>query len=366
MTERINNNRLISGTFMQLDHFHDVEGARFNQELRSLTEDHWRQMLHDMAAIGIDTLVFQQCIDCRHGGPHPQCGAKARTKTGWDEPKTYYNSKKWKKLEWIKGDPFGAVVDEADKLGMKIIYGIGTMYTKDPYLFTDDVIEQAKIPALELLELYGDRPSFGGWYWSYEYPPGSISGRDSLRKIVPEIRKLADCPFMIAPNIERLMCPTILQDIDVDIIAYQDGVGVGLEPDPHGRSFVANRMQALQRLPLFFQMLKFAHDGWKDENADKNNLSYWNTYFRKRGRTALWNDVEIWELDHKLNLVPTEIARLAAQLDLSAPFVDKQIIYQYPGLMQHPDHPVKVGGERAITLYEEYVLYRNAVLAGRK
>ncbi|MFA7232452.1 MAG: hypothetical protein WC071_14360, partial [Victivallaceae bacterium] len=63
---------------------------------------------------------------------------------------------------------------------------------------------------------------------------------------------------------------------------------------------------------------------------------------------------------------PTEIARLAAQLDLSAPYVDKQIIYQYPGLMQHPDHPVKVGGERAITLYEEYVIYRQAVLEGRK
>jgi hypothetical protein len=366
MTKQHNNTRLISGTFIGLDHFHDAEGARFNDSLRSLSEDHWRQMLHDMVAIGIDTLIMQQAIDCRHGVPHPQCGAKARTTTGWDNPKTYYNSKKWQKLEWIYGDPFGAIVDEADELGMTIIYGIGTMFTKDPYLYTDDVIEQARVPALELLELYGDRPSFGGWYWSYEYPPSSISGRDSLRKIVPAIRKLADCPFMISPNADRLMSATLLQDIDVDIIAYQDTVGVGFEPDPHGRSGLASRHQVLDRLPYFYQALQFAHDGWKDSNGDLANISYWNTYFRERGRTALWNDVEIWELDHNLTLVPTEIARIASQLDLTAPYVDKQIIFQYPGLMQHPDHPVKVGGERAVTLYEQYALYRDAVLAGRK
>ena len=54
--------RLISGTFLQLDHWDDREGERFQRELRSLTPDHWRQMLHDMAAIGIDTLVCLSVI----------------------------------------------------------------------------------------------------------------------------------------------------------------------------------------------------------------------------------------------------------------------------------------------------------------
>ncbi len=351
MTVQNSNTRLISGTFIQLDHWSDAEGIRFQQEMRMLTEDHWRLMLRDMAAIGIDTLVFQQCVDNR---------------TGWENTRAYYNSKAWRKLEWIKDDPFGAVVDEADRLGMKIIYGIGTMYTKDPYLFTDEVIEQARITASELLELYGDRTSFGGWYWTYEYPPGSVSGRDSLRKIVPAIRELADCPFMIAPNADRMMCATLLQDIDVDIVAYQDCVGLAVEPDPFGRYLMADRHHSLHRLPYLYQRLKFAHDGWKDMNAEKKSLSYWNCYFRERGRTAIWNDVEIWEMDHRLSLIPTEISRVAAQLELTAPFVEKQIIYQYPGLMQHPDHPVKVGGERAITLYEDYANYRQAVLAGRR
>ena len=351
MTESTSKNtRLISGTFMQLDHWSDSEGARFQREMRLLNEDHWRQMIHDMAAIGIDTLVFQQCVDNR---------------TGWENTFSYYPSKKWKKLEWIKGDTFGAVVDEAGKLGMKIIYGIGTMYTKDPYHFTDDVIEQAKVTASELLELYGALPSFGGWYWTYEYPPGSVSGRDSLQKIVPEIRKLADCPFMIAPNADRLMCPTLLQDIDVDIVAYQDCVGLGVEPDMFGRHAQADRHHSLHRLPYLYQRLKFAHDGWC-AGEPKLDLSYWNAYFRERGRTAIWNDLEIWEFDHRCTILPTELSRVVSQLDLTAPFVEKQIIYQYPGLMQHPDHPVKVGGERAITLYEDYANYRKAVLAGRR
>ena len=345
------NTRLISGTFMQMDHWSDTEGARFQQEIRSLNEDHWRQMVRDMAAIGIDTLVFQQCVDNR---------------TGWENTFSYYQSKKWKKLEWIKGDTFGAAVDEAGRLGMKIIYGIGTMYTKDPYLFTDDVIEQARVTASELLELYGSLPSFGGWYWTYEYPPASISGRDSLQKIVPAIRELADCPFVIAPNADRMMCATLLQDIDVDIVAYQDCVGLGVEPDPLGRYLMADRHHSLHRLPYLYQRLRFAHDGWRDSNAEKKSLCMWNTYFRERGRTAIWNDLEIWEFDSKLSLIPTEISRMAAQLDLTAPFVEKQIIYQYPGLMQHPDHPVKVGGERAITLYEDYANYRQAVIAGRR
>ena len=59
--------RLISGSFVQLDHWDDREGSRFQQELRALSPDHWRQMLQDMAAVGIDTLVFQQGIDARNG-----------------------------------------------------------------------------------------------------------------------------------------------------------------------------------------------------------------------------------------------------------------------------------------------------------
>lgn len=340
--------RLISGTFFQIDHWSDEEGARFQNELRLLNEEHWVQMVYDMAAIGIDTLVYQQCVDCRHG---------------WDHTLAYYRSQKRPMLPWIKGDPMTAVADTCDKLGMKIIYGIGTVYTKDPYLCCDEVLEHARITASELLELYGNRPSFAGWYWTFEYPPSSVAGLCSLRKIVPAIRRLADCSFMIAPNLDRLMVPYILQEIDVDIVAYQDNVGLGVVPDMFGRHARANRYKSLDYLEPLYKFIKFAHDGWQDQDAGE--IDYWNCYFRRRGRTALWNDLEIWEFDHRKALHPTELSRVVAQLEESAPFVDKQIIYQYPGLMHHPDHPIKVGGERAATLYEGYAAYRDTVIGGK-
>ena len=344
-----NSNRLISGTFFQIDHWSDKEGARFQADIRQLDESHWVQMVHDMHAIGIDTLVYQQCVDCRHG---------------WDPTFAYYKSKTRPMLPWIKGDPMTAVAETCDQLGMKIIYGIGTMYTKDPYLQCDKVLEHARITAAELRDLYGGRPSFAGWYWTFEYPPSSVAGLRSLKKIVPAIRQLGDCDFMIAPNIDRMMVPYILQEIDVDIVAYQDNVGLGVEPDVFGRHSRANRFESLEQLTCLFKFVKFAHDCL--QAADAKSIDHWNCYFRPRGRTRLWNDLEIWEFDQREALHPTELSRLVAQLERTAPFVDKQIIYQYPGLMQHPDHPIHVGGERASTLYESYALYRDSVIKGRR
>jgi hypothetical protein len=340
----VSTSRLISGTFLGIDHWSDSEGSRFQEALRSLTEDGWRRMVRDMAAIGIDCLVFQQCSCSRDG---------------WGQGKAYFRSKARPRFEWMKGDTFGAVVDEGTRLGMAIIYGVGDMYSPEPYEHTEEVLQDALITANEIGELYGDLPSFAGWYWTYEYPPSSLTGRDSLAKIVPRLRAVHDCPIMIAPNADRGMSATLLADIDVDIIAYQDTVGLGVCPDAFGRHARAGRHLSLDRLPFMYEGLKYAHDAWQPPGSKRG---YWNYYTRPRGRTALWNDLEIWEFDHRLSLHPTELSRVVSQLEKTAPYVEKQIIYQYPGLMWHPDHPVKVGGERAATLYEEYAVYREKVL----
>ena len=42
-------------------------------------------------------------------------------------------------------------------------------------------------------------------------------------------------------------------DIDVDIIAYQDTVGLGVEPDAFGRHSRANRYQSLHNIPFLYE-----------------------------------------------------------------------------------------------------------------
>lgn len=339
--------RLITGAFLGIDHWSDIEAGRFQEDIRKLNEDGWRLMVRDMHSIGVDTLVFQQSTCSRDG---------------WGSGKAYYNSPSRPKFDWIKGDTFGAVVYEATRLGMKIIYGVGDMYSLEPYRHTEEVIQDALRTAGELLELYGDLDSFGGWYWTYEYSPSSLAGRDSLRKITPRLRAFHDCDIMLAPNADRGISGTLLADIDIDIMAYQDTVGLGC-PDAFGRYNTADRRLALQRLPEMYKWLKQAHDGWQPVDAEKPG--YWNYYTRPRGRTALWNDLEVWEFDHRHALYPTELARIDSQLTLTEPYVEKQIIFQYPGLMCHPDSPVKVGGERAVTLFEAYAGYRDDVLSGK-
>ena len=338
--------RLISGTFLGIDHWSDSEGTRFQPAIRSLDESGWRRMVRDMAGIGIDTLVFQQ---------------SSCSRDGWGQGKAYYKSKHRQRFPWIQGDTYGAVVDEATRLGMTIFYGIGDMYSPEPYRNTEVVLQDALQTAGELLELYGGLKSFGGWYWTWEYSPASLPGRDSMRTLVPRLRAFHDCPILIAPNADRGISPTLLADIDVDIVAYQDTVGLGC-PDIFGRHAAADRHLSLHRLPELYKGLKTAHDAWQPADAAKPG--YWNYYTRTRGRTALWNDLEIWEVDPRGAIYPTELARIDSQLTLTAPFVEKQIIFQYPGFMCHPDHPVQVGGERAVTLYEAYAVYRDNVLKG--
>ena len=339
--------RLISGTFVGIDHWSDSEAARFQADLRRLDEAGWRRMVRDMSGIGIDTLIIQQSVCSREG---------------WGAGRAYYSSRTRKRFDWLRGDPYGALVDEATGLGMTIYYGIGDMYSPEPYRNTDEVLQDARRTAGELLDLYGGLRSFGGWYWTWEYSPSSQPGRDSMRAIIPRLRAFHDCPILIAPNADRGMSPTLLADIDVDIVAYQDTVGMGC-PDVFGRFALADRHLSLHRLPELYKGLKAAHDAWQP--ADAANPGYWNYYTRPRGRTALWNDLEVWECDAKGALYPTELARIDSQLTLTAPYVEKQVIFQYPGLMCHPDHPVKVGGERAVTLYEAYAAYRDKVLIGQ-
>jgi hypothetical protein len=339
--------RLISGTFLGLDHFSDEEATRFQSDLRSLTEEHWRRMIRDMHAIGMDTLVFQQCATRRGGS---------------EKPVAYYVSPTRTRMPWLRGDTFGAVIAEATSLGMLIFYGVGDMNGPDPYLAPERLMADVAITMRELFDLYGGLPSFGGWYWTSEYPPSSVMGRDSLRRCIGAARAIRDAPIMIAPTADRGMSAALLSDIDVDIVAYQDGVGLNITPKDWNRFPETDRYRSLHRLPILYDRLKSAHDGY--EPPDASPKSFWNYYTRRRGRTAIWNDLEVWEFDHRGALIPAEMSRVQSQLELTAPYVEKQIIFQYPGLLCHPDFPVKVGGERAVELYEQYAAYRENLLNG--
>ncbi len=345
---------LITGTFVQLDHWDDKEGLYFSEDMRKLTGDDWRRMLHDMAEIGIDTLIFQQSIDARNGR---------------NDLRSYYKSAYFPIVDFLKGREFlyREIIEEADVLNMKVYHALYGMPPgmPDPYLEKEKCLEYARIVTGELSEQFSDTKSFRGWYWTFEYPPCSVAGRDSLRDIVAAVRKIAPGDFMIAPNADRMFGAATLQDIDVDVIAYQDSVGMAESLGAY-RYRRGSSHRNLVSLPYIYEQIKFAHDGWLPDNGIKVTGDHCWNFYRRSKRTAFWNDLEIWDIDINNALVPARMSRIMSQLALSAPFVDKQIMYQYVGLMHNPKHPVRIGGNAAAHLYEAYQEYRSRILAGER
>ena len=122
-----------------------------------------------------------------------------------------------------------------------------------------------------------------------------------------------------------------LEDLDVDIIAYQDEVGC-LRMTPE-QSAVA------------YEKLRRAHD--------------------RVPQRALWADVEVFAWEGPANkqtspLIPAPFDRVRRQLEAVSPFVDKVLIYQYQGLMNNPTSHSFAGHPESAKLYKDYVAWLRA------
>ncbi len=140
----------------------------------------------------------------------------------------------------------------------------------------------------------------------------------------------------------------------MDIIAGQDCVGAGVEPDISERYSRANRFRSLTRLNLIYEVLKFARDGLVMVRIPAGAGTH--QVVERLGNLGI---------QPQLNAAAYVVVPHIAQIALTAPYVEKQITYQYPGLMHNPKRLVPVTGEKAAILYENYTLYREALLAGR-
>ena len=117
-----------------------------------------------------------------------------------------------------------------------------------------------------------------------------------------------------------------LEQLEVDIIAYQDEVGcLRMTPEQSAAAFAR---------------LRRAHD--------------------RVPQRALWADVETFAWEGPPNkqtspLIPAPFERLQAQLEAVSPSVDKVLIYQYQGLMNKPGSPAFAGHPDSTKRYTDYV-----------
>ena len=117
--------------------------------------------------------------------------------------------------------------------------------------------------------------------------------------------------------------------MDVDIIAYQDEVGV-------------QKVKAGEA-GKYFEALSKAHN--------------------KAGRANIWADLEIFDFEGAVYTspgIPSTFDRLLIQMEDVSPFVEKILIYQYSGLMSKPGSIATLGQPKADKFYTDYAAWLKA------
>ncbi len=290
----------------------------WNDACLNYTAQQWELAVKEVAEIGMEYLVLLAI--------------------GKDS-KAFYDTPLLPKLRMKCADPIGAMLTAADKCGVKFFLSSDWYGPWDYQCLHDPARVRARFQMMqEIAQQYGHHRSFYGWYWPNEAALGPYFTEDFIayvnacsreaRRLTPRARTL------IAPyGTNKAVCDDRfarqLEQLDVDIVAYQDEVG-------------CLRMTPAQSAAAF-ETLRRAHD--------------------RVPQRALWADVETFAWEGPPNkptspLIPAPFSRVQEQLAAVSPFVDKILIYQYQGLMNKPGSPAFAGHPDSTRLYTEYGRWR--------
>ncbi len=310
----------ITGAWFEFRHHSTWEGKYYNPALRAFTKEQWRAMIDDMAELGLDTIVLT-CSSL----PTADSAESYAPVTVFPQPE-----------DMACPDAMDIMMDGAREHGMQVFLSVGFYGNwMDPLgnMQSKEVEERAKTAAGQLYAAYRDNPAFVGWYLPDETEAGPYFSPVFMDYVARYARFLRgmdpEKKILIAPYGTNKIVPDAtfvrqLQELDVDIIAYQDEVGVEKStPDETG---------------AYYAGLKKAHDA--------------------AGRSRLWVDMEIFAFEgqvYRSALLPAPVDRVRRQLEAVSDQVEKVLVYAYPGLMSKPGSIAGYGDPRPEKLYADYM-----------
>jgi hypothetical protein len=304
----------MAGSWFEFQHHSTVEGVDWNPQCVRFTAEQWDAKIKEIAEVGMEYLVLMATAVYY---------------------RSFYPSKIYPQWQLACSDPLEAVLSAADKYGIKFFIG-GGFYGDwtSPNIISDPIGTKQSLQAIEeIAEIYAHHKSFYGWYWpneafinkhfSEQFIKYANTSSQLARNLTPKAK------ILIAPYGTRLAVPDDkyvqqLSSLDVDMIAYQDEIGV--------------RKSTKDETPSFYEGLRKAHD--------------------RAQRSAIWADVEIFEFEGEVYhraLLPARFERVQRQMEAVSPFVDKILVYQYQGMMNKPESEAFCGSPASTTLYTAYI-----------
>jgi hypothetical protein len=304
----------ITGSWFEFQHHATVEGVDWNPACDRFTAMQWDAKIKEIAETGMEYLVLMATA-LYH--------------------RAFYDTQILPKWELACVNPLEAVLTAADKYKIKFFIG-GGFYGdwQSDKTISDPVAAKKRHQSMEeISNLYGHHPSFHGWYWPDEaeinphYAPEFIKYVNTCSRLARQLTPRAQ--IMIAPYGTRKAIPDDeyvrqLDAMDVDIVAYQDEVGV--------------RKSKVTETSAFYEGLRKAHD--------------------RAQKAKIWADIEIFEFEGEVYnsaLEPASFDRVLRQMKAVSPWVDNILVYQYQGMMNKPGSVAFAGRPESTKLYTDYV-----------
>jgi len=242
-------------------------------------------------------------------------------------------------------DVVGLILEQADKNGMHVFLGLGR--GNDDLLLWEGLGDYDRIQkgidfsnsvAQELWDMYGHHPSFYGWYLTHE---ANDIGRASnyYNPVADFCKNLSpEKPVMIAPAGTPIISEWLLNTSKVDIFAYQDAVGAG------------------------YKNYEYTHDP-EIRIADLDSVYGYYSSLHENTNKHIWTDLEIWRSNPETGytpFIPGPIDQIKKQINLEAKYVDFITGYEFFSMMEPEESTLKLGGDKAVILYNQYLDYYNS------
>lgn len=310
----------ILGSWFEFYHHSQVGAQHWNPTFYNYTDDHWRAIIKDIHELGMEYLVLLSVTD---------------------NGKTFYPSELQPRYDLASPDPLEIVLTEADKYNIKFF--VSNDFWSDPRdlhkMMTDKEIAALRTKGMEeVARKYAHHKSFYGWYFPNEtgltntIDETTISYVNGCSKLARELTPR--CTNLIAPyGIKSIRFDDHyvkqLERLDVDIIAYQDEVGV--------------RKAKAGTAGKYFEGLYKMHS--------------------KAGRARLWADIEVFDFEgdvYTSPAIPAGFDRVLTQMEDVSPFVEHILIYQYCGFMSKPGSLALLNQPEAEKLYVNYMNWLSA------